>query len=488
MIWTSKYSHKGIEKVLETKLPSQRLQDCDNHDLIIPTEVHKHGPALFINHAGSSQKTGLYFYKPDNQNNTFELRNSSNFLLKDVARCTSAAAPLFPPKTLYIEGKSYTFYDGGYRFNCPDHIALKWATTVRQIPNNNILLLSLSNSSAAPVPIPSIHNVVSCIRNTARVYEMVTYNNPGENCRTLLGKNYIRISPKIDTSIALDVTDLSNLQLLWQAAWDKIKEMDKDGSFNQLCQQLLSRSSLPSRLVEGGSLVDEVSYYPTRYMREPEKYSDLDSLFRDNYTFEERDKKLPPLLKKFLKNCQKRPDEDRLQCPIFKKYFGPRSLSLAAGIGHIPSLLHYLLKMESSIGRLLTLNQVQKTDFQLSNGICKWGWNSFHYAAANGEIIAALVLLYCKQLYSNNLMEVLEESVLVKMIKLLDNKTGGVILAGYSPAELAEHTKHPLMATELRNERSRIDWRHGQLVEQRQLRTACSVTNYRHTTSDGSPA
>ncbi|CAF1222246.1 unnamed protein product [Adineta steineri] len=467
LIQSSIYSSDGIEKVLKAQLPSERLSDCGNHDLIIPTEIHNQGPALFINYANSPERTGLYFYNPHEPNNIFVHRHSCNTLLRDAARCTSAGAPFFPHKTLDINGTAYTFYDGGYRFNRPDHIALKWATTVRQISMDKIFLLSLGNSNAAPTTLPGIRGVPGFICNTAEINEVVAFNDPGDYCRSELGQQYIRISPNIDTTVTMDASDSTTLSLLWEAAWKKITDMDNtNGSFNQLCIELLKRSNLPQQLVGDYPPPERVLYYPTRSMREPETYYEIDALFSsDNNNFDMRHENIPGLLEKLFES-HRWPCEDPLQYPILNTYSNHRSLSLAAALGHIPSILHYL-RDTRSINRVLTLREVNERDPRQSNGMFKWGWNSFHYAAANGEIIAALALLYSKPLELINLMSVLEESVLIKMIELLDQKTTGLFITGYSPAELANSTGYHLMEEELHNQRLVVERQLCLVIQQR---------------------
>ncbi|CAF1312776.1 unnamed protein product [Adineta steineri] len=331
LIRHSKYSSNGIGEVLKAQLPSERLSDCGSHDLIIPTEIHKQGPALFINHANSPRKTGLYFYNPHEPDNIFALRHSCNTLLRDVVRCTSAGAPFFPHKTLDINGIAYTFYDGGYRFNRPDYIALKWATTVRQIPKDKIFLLSLGNSNAAPTALPKIRGVLGFIYNAAEINEVVGYNNPADYCRSELRQQYIRISPNIDITVAMDTTDPTTLSLLWQAAWNKITEMDNtNDSFNKLCIQLLTRSNLPPQLVGIHPPPKRVSYYPTRPMREPEAYYNIDALFSVN-DFNIHHENIPGLLETLFES-HRWPCKDRLQYPRLNTYSNHRSLSLAAGL------------------------------------------------------------------------------------------------------------------------------------------------------------
>ncbi len=87
----------------------------------------------------------------------------------------------------------------------------------------------------------------------------------------------------------------------------------------------------------------------------------------------------------------------------------------------------------------------------------KWGWNAFHYAAANGEIIAFLVLLYSKSFRSIQLSDVLDENILQAMVDKFKIKTRSPI-STYTLAELANKHGYSEMEKKLNDCYQIIEW------------------------------
>jgi hypothetical protein len=80
------------------------------------------------------------------------------------------------------------------------------------------------------------------------------------------------------------------------------------------------------------------SYYLGRYLCERNSFKDIDNLFEVDS--ETRSGKLDSQLKKYFEEYRL-PHRDGIRyATFFNKYIIPRPLSLAAGMGHIPSILH----------------------------------------------------------------------------------------------------------------------------------------------------
>ena len=466
-IYTTKYSSEGLEKVLDDELLDECLSNCGNHDLIIPTEILGLGSALFINTTKLSENSngslyeqrGLCFYD-ESENIEFIHRHTCDIPLKDVARCTSAASPLFPPKILEIKKISYTFYDGGYKHNQPDSIAFKWATQIRGVSKNNILLLSIGNSNAAPKPIKRIDNLLNLAKNSKSTFESVTEKTSNSFLEHVLGKRYTRITPDTMVSSAMDDIDSTNLQLLWHAAWKEITEMDRKHEFNPLCSELLRRSHPDARVARDGHAPDEVSYYPSRYMLNPDIYEHIEDKCKNIYEFNMLHKDLSLALKGLFRQIIDSTDHstDPLQYPRCCERHTPCFLSLAAGVGHIKSILHYFQGknhcLNPSLDPFLKLTDETKRDFERSDTQSQCKWNPLHYAAANGEILAAVKILYDEPLELTNLTNATRESQLKQMIRRLDTPTKDS--KQYTPCKLAKEKKKDLMEKKLKNERKTI--------------------------------
>ena len=472
-----RYSSEGLEKILNDELPSELLSDCSKrdrerdrqhhreHDLIIPTEIRELGSALFINTEMSCEKSdgqrfaqrGLWFYDTDEPKN-FIHRHTCDIPLKDVIRCTSAATPCFPPKELKIKRIPYTFYDGGYKHNQPDLIALKWALNVRGIPKENIFLLSIGNTTSASKPLPKIYGLLGMVfRHLPAMSESLGERNVNDFCEDVLQQSYVRITPDLNDSPNMDDIDPGNLQRLWEATWKRIIEWDNSGKFDRLCNELLKRSASGNRSVVDNRSSKHLSYYPSRCIREPHLYHHIDNLFPSTTNLNMRNDHLSEELYKLFTMIQTR-QNDKLHCPdcCGTKHDHPRPLSRAAAIGHIPAILHYLKKMTCSLNESSNLITKTERKVQPKNTEDPCHWSSLHYAAANGEILAAIYILYDGEMQWSNLTNLMDKNILLNMKKKLETETKGSRQLS-TPSKLAIKNGYFLTEQQLLKERIRIN-------------------------------
>lgn len=100
----AKYSGNGVERVLEQYFGGSRLEEALTPVLISSYELERRSPFFF---KSAKAKAGLAGY---------------NFLMKHVARATSAAPTYFPPALVpnaNVSGGSYALVDGGVFANNP---------------------------------------------------------------------------------------------------------------------------------------------------------------------------------------------------------------------------------------------------------------------------------------------------------------------------------------------------------------------------------
>ncbi len=126
-----KYDAENLEEVLMDYLGNSRLSDISQDLLITGYDIHKRKPYFF-----KSWKARGEQLRED------ETKGDRDFLLRDVARATSAAPTYFEPAKLEKAGQIMPIVDGGVFANNPAMCAL--ASARKLYPKHNrFLILSL---------------------------------------------------------------------------------------------------------------------------------------------------------------------------------------------------------------------------------------------------------------------------------------------------------------------------------------------------------
>ena len=126
-----KYDAENLEEVLMDYLGNSRLSDISQDLLITGYDIHKRKPYFF-----KSWKARGEQLRED------ETKADRDFLLRDVARATSAAPTFFEPAKLEKAGQIMPIVDGGVFANNPAMCAL--ASARKLYPKQNrFLILSL---------------------------------------------------------------------------------------------------------------------------------------------------------------------------------------------------------------------------------------------------------------------------------------------------------------------------------------------------------
>jgi len=125
-----KYSSNAIEQVLAEYFGDSRLSDAQTNVLVTSYELERHFPFLF-------------------KSSNARQRRDYDFLVRDVARATSAAPTYFEPMKIPTGTHTcyYTLIDGGVFANNPAACALVEART--SLPDDDYLMVSLGTGSLA---------------------------------------------------------------------------------------------------------------------------------------------------------------------------------------------------------------------------------------------------------------------------------------------------------------------------------------------------
>jgi patatin-like phospholipase/acyl hydrolase len=121
--FAEKYDAAPFEALLHTLFGDERLSECVSNVLIASYDTDNRGPFFFKR------------YTPEAVRHNRALRRKElklgDFLLRDVARATSAAPTYFlPAKVRSIGGRTYSFLDGGLVANNPALSAYVEARTI----------------------------------------------------------------------------------------------------------------------------------------------------------------------------------------------------------------------------------------------------------------------------------------------------------------------------------------------------------------------
>ena len=210
-----RYSHEGIEKVLQEYFSDEPISSALT-DVLIPTyDIYNRTP-LFIKSWRDEHRTAL---------------------MKHVARATSAAPTYFEPALIPIGGSRRALVDGGVFINSPSVSAYAEAKVLYP-EEDHILVVSLGTGELnRPIEY-----------NDAKGWGKVSWVSPLINCifdgvadaadyqlNQFLGDNYIRFQINLDTgSDDMDDASNGNIKNLETEA-KKLLRIYKD-TINNLCE------------------------------------------------------------------------------------------------------------------------------------------------------------------------------------------------------------------------------------------------------------
>lgn len=134
-----KYSPAPLEQILQKTFGDSKLSDL-THDLIVPTyDIQSRGDVLFE----SWRARGIQ--EPDPR--------SSDFLLREVLRATSAAPTYFPPALATAgNGRVYPCIDGGMYANSPALLALVAARRLMPLAKRFLIVSIGTGELSKPLP------------------------------------------------------------------------------------------------------------------------------------------------------------------------------------------------------------------------------------------------------------------------------------------------------------------------------------------------
>jgi patatin-like phospholipase/acyl hydrolase len=221
-----KYTSAGIEAVLKNYFGETKLSQS-----LIPVII----PAY------ETERRISWFFKSSRAKTDPEY----DFLMRDVARSTSAAPTYFEPNKINVDGPAgyYSFIDGGVYANNPAMCAFVEAKSM--FPDCKIILVSLGTGSQskqlkykdlkgwglAMWAQPILNVVFDGVETTIDYQLQELFENPAN------GK-YTRFQPKLDgLDEAMDKADFENIRALKLLAERLIRESASE--LNGLVQQIL---------------------------------------------------------------------------------------------------------------------------------------------------------------------------------------------------------------------------------------------------------
>jgi patatin-like phospholipase/acyl hydrolase len=199
-----RYSHKGLEEVLNHYLHDKSFEDLLNKVVITSYDITNREPVFFKNYKDSHK----------------------SLKITDIARATSAAPTYFEPIQMKVDSKNRTLIDGGIFINNPSVSA--YVEAKKLFPNDDIKVISIGTGEL----------VREISYEDAKDWGKLGWMLPSMSCmfdgmsdasdyqmKQLLGDNYIRLQTKLEYgSDDMDNASKGNIKLLMQEAEDLIAD------------------------------------------------------------------------------------------------------------------------------------------------------------------------------------------------------------------------------------------------------------------------
>jgi patatin-like phospholipase/acyl hydrolase len=224
-----KYPSKGIEEVAKRYFDDVPLAEALTEVLVTAYEIERRGPWFFKRRHARDQD-----------------RKGDNFLMREVARATSAAPTYFEP--LQLEWGPYgerAFVDGGVHSNNPAMCA--YVEAIKIYPEEDILVVSLGTGEPTrEMPYeevkgwglalwaqPILNVVFDGVSDTVDYQLRELLRSEGDD------KRYYRFQTKLDPGMHdMDDASAPNIQSLKTKAKEIISKDDAD--LGALCSQLVA--------------------------------------------------------------------------------------------------------------------------------------------------------------------------------------------------------------------------------------------------------
>jgi len=388
----SLYDPKIIETVLQELIKENKLnisfKNSKGNFLVTGSEVLKDTcqPFIFVNYKNNPECFRVSF-DPKKQDFFQFIKTDLNHDLQmwEIGRITSAAYPCF---AVYKNIEGFEFLDGGYTYNNPSYLAIKYIEEMLNIDLKKVFMLSLgcnSDISNQNIKIDFLKkNVLNLgsefLSNLDGMFDNM--NNSAYSSLLLadsyLGKRHVRISPIRMKDISLDSVDNSTMLDIQYTARKMIKDFEEFTI--PICKELGITDSQQFILMAKKS---KYFIYP-RYYKYREYYQRLDCLASSDITPKNIEEiyefNFPPDVRhnekiiKFSKNQGGIISWMGCGCNGNENNFSLASLALI--IGH----LDILKKFAHQISDPFNFIEFGK-------------WTPFHYAAANGELAGIMLLL-----------------------------------------------------------------------------------------------
>jgi len=218
-----KYSADGLEKILEAKFGDTLLQDAVTGVIVPAYDIERRQPLFFRSQRAKE--------KPD----------THDFLMRDVARATSAAPTYFEPLRLPAEGSrdDYTLVDGGVFANNPGMCAFVDADAGRARADGTLVVSLGTGQLTRPLPYGEARNwgLAGWGRRILDIVFDGVSDTVDYQLREILGDGYYRFQTDLDKGQdELDDTSPANIKNLKDEAEQLLTKHGDD--IDALCRTL----------------------------------------------------------------------------------------------------------------------------------------------------------------------------------------------------------------------------------------------------------
>lgn len=381
------YDPKHIEDAFKTEFKEISFKDAQGSFLITGSKVNKDVCTPFVFTSFKGEK-GAYSVTSNPKEQDFFIYQKEDILpddfkIADIARITSAAFPYF---NVYDKIKDHTFVDGGFTFNNPSFLALKYLQEIRKIDPKNISMISLGCSKDiynVSVDIDTLNDslfklrppILTKAKDIGELMDNLSYNTL-MLADSLLGHHHIRVAPfEQKEVITLDEVDKISINKLKFCA---MKMVTQSRRFSQSLQDIIGFDASDEFIKLNNKM--RFYYYP-RFIIYNRFYEELKQNFEKLKENEEEVKKLlkgyayPEILEiaqPVVKVTQEKSLFDHI---LFRKAPERSLLCMALELGFLPAIEQFRHKV----------HVFEYEEYE--------SFNLFHIAAANDEISGLLLLL-----------------------------------------------------------------------------------------------
>jgi len=386
------YDPKMIEEVMQELFKEDgkniSFNNAKGNFLITGSEIVNQNcqPFIFTKYNNNNETYRVSFDPQQQDFFKFQktpLNDCYDLQMWEIGRITSAAHPFF---SSYNNIPGYEFLDGGYTYNNPSFITIKFLQEIANINLNDVFMLSLgcskdTSNQTLNVEFLDKHifNLGSeFISNLDGLYDNM--NNSAYSSLMLadsyLKKKHIRIAPLKMKDISLDNVDNQTMIDLQYISRKIIRDFEY--LIKEICKQL---GDFDTKQILLMSRVSKYFFIP-RFFRYKEFYKDLDSLFKRDIRQAIFEKLMvfdfPPEVSANEKIVRFPRSQiiSWFSCECSDESQNYSIVSLALIVGH----LDIIKKYKNEIGDPFKYTETKK-------------WTPFHYCAANGELIGLMILL-----------------------------------------------------------------------------------------------